>query len=126
MKRIVLFLFCLPFILLSGCNDNDDTNQIVCTLEVKAALNVTVSLGTENTNTSDGITVFATDQNYSEQLFFYDENNPVFSGAYERIGTYIITVSKEGYQTYTSAPITVTADVCHVIPQQIHVVLQSN
>jgi hypothetical protein len=50
----------------------------------------------------------------------------VFSGAWERSGNYIITVSKPGYQTYTSSVITVTSDVCHVIPQQIEVVLVAN
>ena len=126
MKKLLLLLFCMPFIFLSSCDDSDDNNQIVCTLEVRAGLNVTVSLDAMSSITGEGVMVVATDGTYSETLEYVDINNPVFSGAYERQGTYIITVSKDGYQTYTSAPITVTADVCHVIPQQVHVVLQSN
>lgn len=126
MKRKVLLLFCMPFLLLFGCNDSDDTNPIVCTLEAKAALNVTVSLDAMSSITSDGITVVATDGDYSETLTVLNENDPIFTGAYERQGNYVLTVSKDGYQTYTSGVISISRDECHVIPQQIHVVLQSN
>lgn len=120
------YLIILSFFLFSTCNNDDDTNNIICTQEAKAALNVTVSLGAMNSITGDGVTVIATDGNYSEVLQYYNQNDPIFSGAYEREGNYIITVSKEGFQTYTSEMITVTSDVCHVIPKQIHVALQPN
>lgn len=119
-------LIILSFFLFSTCNNDDDTNNIICTQEAKAALNVTVSLGTMNSITGDGVTVIATDGNYSEVLQYYNQNDPIFSGAYEREGNYIITVSKEGFQTYTSEMITVTSDVCHVIPKQIHAAIQPN
>jgi hypothetical protein len=126
MKKTVLLFFSIFLILLSSCNDSDDTNQIVCTLEAKAGLNVTVSLDAMSSITGEGIIVVATDGAYQETLSVVNPNDPIFSGALERQGTYVITVSKDGYQTFTSAPITVTADVCHVIPQQVHVVLQAN
>lgn len=126
MKKLLLLLFCLSFIFLSSCDDSDDNNQIVCTLEAKAGLNVTVSLDAMSSITSDGVTVIATDGVYQEALNVINPIDPIFIGAFERQGTYVITVSKDGYQTYTSTPVTVTADVCHVIPQQVHVVLQSN
>jgi len=120
MKSLVI----LCFFLLSTCNNNDD--GVACTQEAKAGLNVTVSLGNLTTITGEGITVVAVDGSYSETLTYYDESNPVFSGAYEREGNYIITVSKEGFQTYTSGTITVTSDICHVIPKMIQVNLQPN
>lgn len=125
MKKLFLFLLFSTFFFTSSCDDNDD-NQIVCTQEAKAGLNVSVSLGNMNSITSEGVTVIATDGNYSETLSVIDNTDPIFFGAWERTGTYILTVSKEGYQTYTSTPITVTADVCHVIPKFHHVSLVPN
>jgi hypothetical protein len=122
-KKIFLLLAFTPFLLAMTCDDDD---EVYCTQESKAALNVSVSLGAMSSITSEGVTVVATDGNYSETLVVVNENDPIFSGAYEREGNYIIIVSKEGYQTYSTESITVTRDVCHVIPQQIHVVLVPN
>ncbi len=115
MKGLVI----LFFFLLSTCTNEDE--GVACTQEAKAGLNVTVSLGSQTTITGEDITVVAVDGSYSETLMYYDASNPVFSGAFEREGNYIITVSKEGYQTYTSDTITVTSDICHVIPKMITV-----
>lgn len=123
MKKILLLLCCLPFLMATTCED-DDPNQINCTTEARAGLNVSVSLGDQNAITNDGVTVVAIDGDYTEELVAYNENDPVFSGAYERPGHYLITVSKEGYQTYTTEMITVNRDVCHVIPRLLHVSLQ--
>ncbi|NMH25897.1 hypothetical protein [Flavobacterium solisilvae] len=124
MKKIILLLFCAPLLLATTCDDNDET--IFCTTEAVAALNVTVRLGDSTTPTSDGVTVVATDGNYSETLQVINTTNPTFIGAFERQGNYTITVSKEGYQTFTSGVISITRDQCHVIPEQIHVVLVAN
>lgn len=122
MKKIILLLMCMPLLMASTCDNEDD--QIYCTLEAKAGLNVTVLNSQTNQPLIDGVTVQATDGFYQEFLILGRENS--FFGAEERPGTYIITVTKEGYQTYTSSPIVVTADVCHVIPQSLTVNLQSN
>lgn len=116
-----LFL-CGLFIFLS-CTSNkiDDIN---CTQEARAGLNITVKDAVSNQVLGNGITVTAKDGNYMETLEFYNANNPVFSGAYEREGTYIISVSGAGYVTFVSGAILVTADECHVIPQQLQVILQ--
>lgn len=121
MKKILLLLFCLPLLMATTCDDN---SEIICTMEAKAGLNVSVSLGAMSSITTEGVTVIATEGAYSETLMVYNENDPVFSGAYERTGNYTITVSKEGYQTYISEIIPVTADVCHVIPKLLQVPLQ--
>lgn len=122
MIRILFFLSFIPLLIFSSCEDDED-NQVVCTEEARAGLNVTVSLGTMSSNTGEGVTVIAKDGNYSETLTYYNAQDPIFSGAYERSGNYILTVSKEGYQTYTSDVISVNRDECHVIQQKIHVVL---
>lgn len=124
MKKIILLLCFAPLLLASTCNDDDET--IFCTTEAVAALNVTVRLGDSTTPTSEGVTVVATDGDYTETLLVQDTTNPVFIGAFERQGNYIVTVSKEGYQTYTSEMTIITRDECHVIPELINVTLVAN
>ncbi|KUO67574.1 MAG: hypothetical protein APF83_09385 [Lutibacter sp. BRH_c52] len=119
MKTLYL---CSIFLFLS-CTFNK-TDEIQCTEEARAALNITVKNAVTNQPLGEGIIVKATDGNYTETLEFFDANNPVFSGAWEREGTYIVTVSGVGYITFISESITVTADECHVIPQQLQVSLQ--
>lgn len=123
MKKLLIVLCCFPLLMAHTC-ENEHQEGINCTLEARAGLNVTVSLGNSIANVSEGVTVIATDGSFSEILFAYDGANPVFSGVYERTGQYQLVVSKEGYQGYTSQPIIVGRDRCHVIPKQIHVVLQ--
>jgi hypothetical protein len=122
MKKGLAFLLLLS---LFSCNEASETESIICTTEARAGLNVSVTLAESSSNIpiSEGVTVIATDGNYSETLEFYDLQNPIFSGAYERPGTYIITVTKPGRQTYVSQPIRVTRDVCHVITNNLSVVL---
>ena len=116
--------FYLLFALLFSCQAND-LDDVFCTTEVKAGLNVSVHLAESSSSIpiSDGVTVVATDGTYSETLQFFDPQNPIFYGAYERPGTYTITVTKAGRQTYVSQPIVVTEDICHVIPQTVMVLL---
>jgi hypothetical protein len=100
---------------------------IFCTLEAKAGLNVSVKLGNSSTSTTDGVTIVAKSGNYTETLMPLQNNtNPSFAGAYEKAATYILTVSKLGYKTYTSSQITVDRDCCHVIPQTLNIALQPN
>ncbi|RAR46780.1 carboxypeptidase-like regulatory domain-containing protein [Flavobacterium lacus] len=124
MKKIFLLLACTPFLLATTCDDDD---EIYCTQEAKAGLNITVKDAVTDEFLSTGVTVVAQDGTYTETLEqFPNEEVPVFIGAWERVGTYVLTVSKEGYQTFISEPIVVTADVCHVIPEQSTVQLQPN
>jgi len=114
--------FGILLIFLSCSLNNTDENP--CTEEARAGLNITVKDAVTNQLLSSCITVIAKDGTYTETLEFFTGNNPVFSGAWERAGTYIITVSGVGYTTFVSDAITVTADECHVIPQQLQVILQ--
>ena len=121
MKKGASYLF---FVLLFSCQESD-SDDVFCTTEAKAGLNVSVNLVESSSSIpiSDGVTVVATDGNYSETLQFFDAQNPIFYGAYERAGTYTITVTKAGRQTYVSQLIVVTRDICHVISQTIMVLL---
>jgi hypothetical protein len=115
-----LFYIVLVFVALN-CSQNDD---VACTMEARAGLNVTVKDATTNNYLGVGTSVVATDGNYSETLEYMEGVIPTFAGAWEREGNYILTVSAEGYSTFVSEAITVTSDECHVIPRQIEVSLQ--
>lgn len=119
MKKLFLLLCLFPLLMANQCNDDDD-NQISCTQEARAGLNVTVMDAVTHVVLTEDVAVVATDGAYSEMLELFPGSD-VFSGAWERRGTYVLSVSKPGYQTFTSDPIAVDADVCHVIPQNVTV-----
>jgi len=122
MKKLLLIIAMFPLLLATQCNEDD--NGIVCTEEARAGLNITIKDAETNAYLNEGVSVVATDGSFSETLESFDVAEPIFSGAYEREGNYTVTVSKTGYVTYTSEVISVTSDVCHVIPQQRTILLQ--
>ena len=125
MKKLFLLFAFAPLLMILSCeNDNDD--QIVCTQEFVYGLNVIVLDATTGNPLVEGVTVEATDGSYHETLQLVPGLEYSFTGAGERVGTYTVTITKEGYQTYTSSPIIVTRNVCHVITQSLTVNLQSN
>jgi hypothetical protein len=125
MKKLILFLLFSTLFFTSSCDDNDD-NQIFCTDQFVYGLNVIVLDAVTGNPIFQNIEVKAVDATYQEILELVPGLEYTFVGAGERAGTYVVTVTKAGYQTYTSAPIVLTRDECHVIPQSLTVNLQSN
>jgi hypothetical protein len=118
-KLLVLF----TMLSLAACSDDDNNNTVACTEVYTPGLNITVRNG--NNTLTEGITVTATDGTYIEELVLVPSENASYNGAYERAGTYVITVTGEGYVPYTSEPIAVDADECHVITQERIIDLES-
>jgi hypothetical protein len=115
------FLFAL-FLILNQCGDNND-DQVFCTEQYVYGLNVTLKDANTNTIISENITIVAKDESYEETLMNIDGMDSFF-GAGERSGNYIIEVTSNSYQTYTSEIIRVDEDICHVIPESIEIILQ--
>jgi hypothetical protein len=125
MKKMMLLLMLTPFLMATTCENEDE--EVNCTLEAVAGLNITIKDAITLETLYLDVTILAQDDNYSETLEpFTGDDFAVFNGAWERSGTYIVTVSKDGYQTFTSEPIVVGQDFCHVIPVQMEVLLQPN
>ena len=114
-------LFCL--VLMTQCNDNND--PIFCTEEYVFGLSVTVKDANTNDILIEDITIVAQDGEYEEELMNIQGTND-FIGAGERSGNYIIKVTANNYQDFTSDVILVEADECHVIPETLQVLLQPN
>lgn len=125
MKKLCLFLFCISLLLITSCQSNND-DPIVCTDQYVYGLTIIVLDATTGNPIFQDVEVKAVDGAYQEILQLVPGLEYTFVGAGERTGTYTITVTKEGFQTYTSVPITLTSDACHVIPQSLTVHLQSN
>jgi len=116
MKKIILLLVFLNF----ACSGDDDVaDDVNCTEEARAGLMVLVKDAISGVELTEGVTVTATDGSYVEELTNFPEFSNEFTGAYERAGTYILTVTKEGYVTHTSEPIVVGEDECHVIGEHV-------
>ena len=124
MKKLFLFFLFSTVFFISSCEDNDD--QIFCTDQFIYGLNVIVLDAVSGNPIFQDIEVKAVDGPYQEILELVPGLEYAFVGAGERAGNYVVTITKAGYQTYTTAPIVLTRDECHVIPQSLTVNLQSN
>jgi hypothetical protein len=119
----IFTLLAIIAISFTNCKLDDDTNLIACTEQYVYGLNITLKdASTFNLINSD-VEVIATDGNYQETLMTISGIDSFF-GAGERSGTYIVTVTSQNYQTFTSDPITLTRDECHVIPKTFEFILQ--
>ena len=113
-----------------SCNTDDDNNEIVCTQELRPSFLIEVR-DTDNTNLS-GVTVTVIDGDFEEVLEEFPSNpndlsgSITYSGVFERPGIYIITAALAGFQTFTSDAVTVEADACHVITEELIINLDPN
>jgi len=99
-------------LLVAACSNLTGYDKRVCTAEARAGINVTVvddATGAAITSAS-GVVREGT---FVEQLQSFGGQ---LSGAYEREGTYDVSVTAPGYQTWLRENVTVGADECHVIP----------
>lgn len=96
MEKMILIICFMPFLLSSTC-ESDPIDDAVCTTQAFAGLQVKVSLQNRNLPNPSGVNVIARDNNYSETLIEIGIVHTDFVGAYERKGTYIINVLKNGY-----------------------------
>ena len=111
-----------------SCNSDDDNSGItICTEIFVYGLKVTVKNEVTNIIVTEGLTVTASEGSYEEQLMRI-ENSDYFIGAGEREGTYVIEITSNDYQTFTSNSIEVvlTDDGCHVITEELEFTLQPN
>jgi len=111
MKRLIalLFLGTVPF--LYGCDSGD---TIGCSTEARAGVEVSIfDADTGKPIISAEVTGLVQEGIYLERLFHLESTNTL-SGAYERPGTYTISISLPGYVEWKVSDVNVTRDECHV------------
>ncbi|RZJ72391.1 carboxypeptidase-like regulatory domain-containing protein [Flavobacterium sp.] len=121
MRKLLLILCCFPLLMAATCEDNDDNAFLDdnCTEEAVAGLNVQVKDAATGEFLSD-VVITAQDGAYGEILELVPASNPAtYVGAWERTGTYVLTIQKDGYQSFISNGFQVTENVCHVNPQNL-------
>jgi hypothetical protein len=117
------YLYSIVFVcILFACNNSND-DAIACTEEYVYGLTITVFDASNQQLIGETATVTAIDGSYTEEFMFFTES---FSGAGERAGNYIIVVTAEGYETYTTQTINLLENECHVIPQSFQIQLIPN
>ena len=105
-------LFVVAATLVSGaCNVPGTT---ACTLEARAAVSVDVRDSVTNAAVGRGSRIIARDGTYADTAEITSAFDGPYGLAYERPGTYTVTVDQQGYRPWSRAGINVTKDECHV------------
>ena len=95
----------------------------MCTTEADAG--IVVRLTDQATGAIiTGADVEAVDGSYLERLMDVGGNGQ-YAGAYERAGTYTVTISASGYTPMTLEPVVVSAGDCHVTTRTFDVMLSA-
>ncbi len=90
-----------------------------CTDIAEAGLTVHVVDATSGNDICDAV-VTATDGAHTEELQLTQTSSSCsYAGAYERPGTYDVTVTEPNYATQEQAGIVVAAGVCHVVGKNV-------
>lgn len=102
-----------------ACGRNTSPDGVICTAEARAAISlIVVDSLAPNTTGFTGVWARAVDGAYrdSSTMTFVEPGTGTtrLALAYERQGTYTVTVHADGYQDWTKAGIVVTGDQCHV------------
>ena len=120
----------LPLLLLvSACGTVEEevvqvmpAPNVVCTMEARPGITVQ-TLDKRTGDVLKGPTVLILkDGLYADTVRASTGPLPAptnISGAYERPGTYTVIVRHAGYRDFVKSGVTVTKDVCHVIPVEI-------
>jgi hypothetical protein len=119
--RVVKAASAVAVLLTAACGSvySPRNDSVVCTTEARAAVSLTVvdSLTGQGTGLT-GLFARVVDGSFRDSTtsFFTNPSTgiPSVGMAYERKGTYTVTVRATGYQEWTRTGVTVSADECHV------------
>lgn len=117
----------LPLLILavSGC---DAFNPTTCTHEAVPGLVVEVRDAETGRYIAAGAVAVAQEEAYADTLVEYAFSDGgalrSLAGAYERPGSYGLTVSRVGYRTWRRENVRVTGGECHVRPIELEALLE--
>ena len=115
MKPLAILLLLTTLLVVGAC---DTQGEIICTLEARPGLAIEVREAATGAPAVEGTFAFLLDGEYTETLegppIGLGTDPPTLYGAYERAGTYHISVVKVGFKTWQARDVKVDADECHV------------
>ncbi len=113
--------FLAALFMVGACDTQEES--VFCTLEARPGLEIQIRDATTGAPAVDGALVLLVDGDYSETLEGPPAGEmsepPSLFGAYERAGTYDITIGKTGFKPWLARGIEVEADECHVITVEV-------
>jgi len=122
MRRVLSLGTLLLASVLAGCSE-DGSGPIFCTEEYRAGITVEITDSATGLAAAEGATLTIREGEYVES--WTDTFGGVtLAGAWERAGTYDVTVAKDGYHTWIHTGVVVDADECHVLPVAFTAALQ--
>jgi hypothetical protein len=102
-----------------SCRSND---VVACTREAVPGINISsVTDSLSGADISSGVRAVFRDGSYADTARV---DRAPLSGAYERAGTYSVTVDRSGYQMWSRQSVVVTRGICHVNTAQLAAKLQ--
>lgn len=120
-RRVLALAAAMPGL---ACNDV----PVVCTAIAVPGIQVDVRDSVTGLPATDGALGIARDGAYADTLETLPTMGPLPSptmlGAWERQGTYDVTVSRTNYLTWSAAGVRVTGDACHVTTVKLEANLQ--
>jgi hypothetical protein len=123
-RRFIHLTCCVTIASLWGCSS---PNDVLCTEIAVPAINVFVRDSASGSFAANGATATAVDGTYTDTNGFPEiitQPELAISLAYERAGTYAVTVTKTGYRDWMTSGVRVTRDVCHVRTVTLNAQLQ--
>ena len=116
------YLPLLSLFFLFSCGDDID-DRSPCTGAPVAGLDVAVLDASTDAQLTAGVTVHVVSGAFNADLVL---NSGHFVGLYDQQGSYELTVSKAGYQTYTEQAVIVSKPGCHSVTTTRTISLQPN
>lgn len=102
-----------------GADTTTANPPMMCTMQAVAALNVDAIDSAKGTPATMGSSIVARSDTFADSTQGAAPSNEPVGLAYEKAGTYTVTVTKPGYKPWSQQGIVVGRDQCHVIPQRI-------
>jgi len=124
--RTIASGFVIAALVAAGCKPAERTADtvalkpsIMCTMQAIAALNVDAIDSATGTPATMGSSIVARSDTFADSTNGPAPANEPVGLAYEKAGTYTVTVTKPGYKPWSQQGIVVGRDQCHVIPQRV-------
>ena len=114
------YIALLSLFVLFSCGDDFD-DDMPCTGPEVAGLDVVVTDSATGTSLTTGVTVSVTQSGFQADL---PESGGHFLGLYDQEGSFTLTVTKAGYQTFTEDNVPVFKPGCHSVTTHRAVALQ--